>query len=121
VGCAPHPFFPTLEFRIFDMPATFDEMIGLAALCQALVAILGWREARGLTTPILSTHLIEENKWRATCWGLDAAVLDFAQERRLTMRQAIGELLDFVDVVLDDLGSRREIDELRGTSPMSSG
>ena len=29
------------------------------------------------------------------------------------MRQAIGELLDFVDEVVDDLGSRCEIDYLR--------
>src|SRR5437588_10358195 len=33
----PHPFFSTLEFRVFDMPATFEDTIALAALCQALV------------------------------------------------------------------------------------
>lgn len=109
----PHPFFSTLEFRICDMPGTFDEMVALAALCQALIATLCWREARGLTTPIVATHLIEENKWRAMRWGLDAEVLDFVEKRRLTMRQSIGELLDFVEVVIDDLGSRREMKTLR--------
>ncbi|HVB21629.1 MAG TPA: carboxylate-amine ligase [Ktedonobacteraceae bacterium] len=109
----PHPFFPTLEFRIFDMPATFDEMIALVALCQALVATLYRNTVQGLTAPILPTRLIEENKWRAMRWGLDADILDFAQGQRLSMRQAIKELLDFVDGVLDDLGSRREITSLR--------
>jgi carboxylate-amine ligase len=108
-----HPFFPTLEFRICDMPATFDDMIALAALCQALVATLYWRETCGLTTPVLPARLIEENKWRAMRWGLDAEVLDFVHGRRLNMREAIGELLDFVNEVLDDLGSRHEIDYLR--------
>jgi glutamate---cysteine ligase / carboxylate-amine ligase len=45
--------------------------------------------------------------------GLDAEALDFVRMRRLSMRQAIGELLDFVDEVVDDLGSRREMDYLR--------
>ncbi len=95
------------------MPATFDEMIALAALCQALVATLCWREARGSTTPVLPARLLEENKWRAMRYGLDAQVLDFVRGRRLSMREAIAELLDEVDAVLDDLGSRHEIDLLR--------
>lgn len=108
-----HPFFPTIEFRVCDMPATFDDTIALAALCQALVAKLSWLYERGLSTPVLPAHFIEENKWRAIRWGLDAEVLDFVQGRHLNMRQAISELLDFVDEVVDDLGSRNEIDYLR--------
>jgi len=109
----PHPFFPTIEFRVCDMPATFDDTIALAALCQALVAKLSWLYERGLTTPVLPVHFIEENKWRAIRWGLDAEALDFVRGRHLSMRQSISELLDFVDEVLEDLGSRREIDYLR--------
>jgi carboxylate-amine ligase len=45
--------------------------------------------------------------------GLDAEVIDFVQGRRLSMRQALGELLDFVDDVVDDLGSRGDINYLR--------
>src|SRR6266480_6791520 len=36
----PHPFFSTIEFRVCDMPATIEDSIALAALCQALVAKL---------------------------------------------------------------------------------
>jgi glutamate---cysteine ligase / carboxylate-amine ligase len=109
----PHPFFPTIEFRICDMPATFDDTIALAALCQALVAKLTWLYKRDLRTPILPSHFIEENKWRAMHYGLDAEVIDFVQGRRLGIRTSISELLDFVDDVLDDLGSRSEIEYLR--------
>ncbi len=109
----PHPFFPTLEFRTCDMPATFDEMLVLAALCQTLVARLSWCYKHGVRIPVVPRHLIEENKWRAMRWGLDAEVLDFVQRRRLSMRQALDEVFDFVDEVLDDLGSRREIELLR--------
>jgi len=109
----PHPFFSTIEFRICDMPATFDDTIAIAALCQALVARLAWLYRKGLRTPTLSSHYIEENKWRVMHYGLDADVIDFVQGRRLSMRQSIGELLDFVDEVIVDLGSRHEIDYLR--------
>ena len=36
----PHPFFPTLEFRICDVPMRVDETIAIAALIQATVAKL---------------------------------------------------------------------------------
>jgi carboxylate-amine ligase len=62
---------------------------------------------------MLPTRYVEENKWRAARYGLDADYVDFVQSRRMPMRDAIGEVLDFVDDVLDDLDSRREINYLR--------
>lgn len=109
----PHAFFHTIEFRIFDMPGTFEDSIALAALCQALVAKLAWLHRHGLVTPVLPRNLIDENKWRASRYGLDAEVIDFARGRRLSMREAISELLDFVDEMVDDLGSHREMNYLR--------
>ncbi len=109
----PHPIFHTVEFRVCDMPATIDDILAIAALCQALVAKYTWLHKRGMATHVLSRHHIDENKWRAMRHGLDAEVIDFVQNRHLSMRDAIGELLDFVDDVLDDLGSRREINYLR--------
>ena len=119
----PHPFFPTIEFRVCDMPATLDDVIALAALCQALVAKLNWLNERGSMAPVLPAHFIMENKWRAIHWGLDAEALDFTQNRRLSMRDSINELLDFVDDVIDDLGSRNEMDYLREllVSPQGTG
>jgi len=109
----PHPFFSTIEFRIFDMPATIDDTIAIAAICQALVAKLTWLNKNNLWAPMLSCHFIEENKWHAMRSGLDAEIIDFAQGRRINMRDSISELLDFVDEVVDDLGSRQELNYLR--------
>ena len=95
------------------MPATIHDTIALAALCQALVAKLTWLNKNNLWAPMLSCHFIEENKWHAMRSGLDAEVIDFAQSRRLSMRDSINELLDFVDEVVDDLGSRTEMNYLR--------
>ena len=109
----PHPFFSTLEFRVCDMPATIDDTLAIAALCQALVAKVNWLNQRDEILPMLSCHFIDENKWRVMRSGLDAEVIDFVKGLRLPMRRSIHELLDFIDDVLDDLGSRSEIDYLR--------
>jgi carboxylate-amine ligase len=108
-----HPFFGTVEFRIFDMPATLNDVIALAALCQSLVFKLTWLYKRGKEVPVLPRLLLEENKWRAMRWGLDAEVIDFARERPVSMRDSFHELLDMVDDVLDDLGTRDDINYMR--------
>ncbi len=109
----PHAFFDTVEFRICDMPSTIEDTLALAALCQALVAKLTWLHEHGMQVHVLPRDYLEENKWRATRYGLDAEVIDFVRRRRLSMRDSIHELLDFVNDVVDDLGSRREMDYLR--------
>jgi carboxylate-amine ligase len=109
----PHPFFKTVEFRVFDMPATLDDTLALAALCQALVAKLAWMHKRGMTTHVLPRAYIDENKWKVMRYGLDAEIFDYVQGRKLRMRDSISDTLDFVDDVLDDLGSRRDIHYLR--------
>ncbi len=109
----PHPFFDTIEFRACDMPATIEDTLAIAALCQAMVAKLTYLDERGKPVPVLKRDYIDENKWRAMRYGLDAEVIDFTQKRRISMRDSIRELLDFVDEMVDDLGSRREMNYLR--------
>jgi carboxylate-amine ligase len=77
------------------------------------VAKLTWLHHHGMTAHVLPRPLLEENKWRAMRYGLDAEVLDFTRDRRLSMRESISELLDFVDDVVDELDSRREFNYLR--------
>jgi carboxylate-amine ligase len=109
----PHPFYNTIEFRVFDMPATSEDSIAIAALCQALVAKLYWLYKRNVQIVVVPDYFIEENKWRVARYGMDAVVVDFTQKRLLSIRQALHELFDFVDDVLDDLDIRCEINYLR--------
>ena len=65
--------------------------------------------------------LIEENKWRAVRYGLDGKMIDIGKGKEVPTRELIRELLWFVDDVIDDLGSRHEIERInrilrRGTS-----
>jgi carboxylate-amine ligase len=109
----PHPFFHTIEFRICDVPATMEDTLAIAALCQALVAKLTWLHKHGMSTHVLPRNFIDENKLFAMRYGLDAEVIDFVRGCRLSMRNSISDLLDFVDDVVDDLGSHCEINYLR--------
>lgn len=117
----PHPFFPTLEFRICDIPTRVDDTIAIAALFQALVAKVNKLLDQNLTFRLHHKMLIEENKWRAVRYGLDGKMIDFGKGKEVPVRELILELLEFVDDVIDDLGSREEISHIytilkRGTS-----
>jgi glutamate---cysteine ligase / carboxylate-amine ligase len=117
----PHPFFPTLEFRVCDIPTRVDDTIAIAALFQAIVAKLNSLIEKNLGFRLYRRLLIQENKWRAVRYGLDGMMIDFGKQKEVPTRDLIHELLDFVDDVIDPLGSRKEIEHIhtimqRGTS-----
>jgi carboxylate-amine ligase len=45
--------------------------------------------------------------------GLDGKMIDFGKGTEVPVRELIGELLEFVDDVIDDLRSRKEIRHIR--------
>lgn len=119
--CRPHPYFPTLEFRICDIPTRVDDTVAIAALFQAIVAKLTKLLEKNLGFRLYRRMLIQENKWRAVRYGLDGKMIDFGKQKEVPTRDLVRELLDFVDDVLDDLGSRKEVEHIhtileRGTS-----
>jgi carboxylate-amine ligase len=102
----PHPTFGTLEFRIFDVVTRVDEAIAIAALTQAIyLANMGFR--------MYHRALIEENKWRAARWGVEGKLIDFGKQAEVPMSILAEELLEFVDDVLDELGSRRALEPIQ--------
>jgi carboxylate-amine ligase len=117
----PHSVFPTLEFRVCDIPTRVDDTIAIAALFQAIVCKLDGLIERNLGFRLYRRMLIQENKWRAVRYGLEGNMIDFGKQKEVPTRDLIRELLDFVDDVLDQLGSRAEVEHIhtsleRGTS-----
>jgi len=106
----PHPMFGTLEFRVCDVPTKPQEAVMLAALVQAIVVKLYKLYMCNLGFRLYRRALIEENKWRAARWGVDGKLIDFGKGVEVPMRDLALELLDFVDDVVDELGSRREVE-----------
>jgi carboxylate-amine ligase len=108
-----HPFFNTVEFRICDVPLTVEETIAIAALFQAICAKIYKLHSQNLNFIQYSRALINENKWRASRYGIDGYLIDFGKEEEVNTRILIYELLDFVDDVIDELGSRHWINGIQ--------
>jgi carboxylate-amine ligase len=117
----PHPNFPTLEFRCCDIPMRMDETIAIAALIQATVAKLYKLYEANQGFRLYRRALIMENKWRAARYGLDGKLIDFGRKVEVPMRDLVEEYLAFVDDVVDELGSREEVNSIRRIVENGSG
>jgi carboxylate-amine ligase len=109
----PHPNFGTLEFRICDVPTDPRATLAIAALAQAIIVKLHRLYEKNQGFRLYRRTLIEENKWRAARWGLDGQLIDFGRRVEVPMRDLAIELLEFVDDVVDDLGSREAASYVR--------
>lgn len=107
----PHYAFPTLEFRVCDVCTRVDEAVCIAAILQALVFKL-WKMRRDNTSwRIYPAELIDENKWRAVRYGLEGKLIDFGKNKEYPAAELIREFIEwFLDDVLDELGSRKEVE-----------
>jgi glutamate---cysteine ligase / carboxylate-amine ligase len=105
-----HPTFPTIEFRVCDMPTRLEETICLAALMQAICAKLLKLRESNLGFRKYIPALIAENKWRAARYGIEGKLIDFGKQAEVPMRELAIELVQFVDDVVDELGSRQAVD-----------
>jgi carboxylate-amine ligase len=105
----PHPAFGTLEFRVCDVPTRPEAAVMLGALVQAIVVKLYRLRIRNQGFRLYRRALIEENKWRAARYGIDGKLIDFGRRAEVPMRDLAIELLEFIDDVVDELGSRSAI------------
>lgn len=116
-----HPFYPTLEFRICDMAMTVDEVICIAALMQCVIAKLYKLHNKNQSFRSYRRVLINENKWRAARWGMEANLIDFGKEEEVPFAMLINELLEFIDDVVDELGCRGEVNYVHQMLQQGSG
>ena len=117
----PHPLFPTLEFRICDIPMRAEETIAIAALIQATVAKLYKLHAANTGFRLYRRALIMENKWRALRYGISGKLIDFGKRIEVPLRDLMYEYLTLIDDVVDDLGSRQEINYIHRILENGSG
>ena len=117
----PHPHFPTLEFRICDIPMRAEETIAIAALIQATVAKLYKLHAANTGFRLYRRALLMENKWRALRYGIHGKLIDFGKQVEVPFRDLMYEYLHLIDDVVDELGSRDEINYIHRILAEGSG
>jgi carboxylate-amine ligase len=105
----PAPKLGTVEVRICDGVSTLTEMRALVALVHCLVVDLSDRLERGEKLPTMPPWHVQENKWRAARYGLDAwIILDEHSNERL-MQEDLHELLEHLRPVAERLGCVAEL------------
>ena len=104
-----HPFFDTLEVRVCDAQSRVDDTLAIAALIQAVIAKLYKLLRQNITFRVYRRRLLDENRWRASRYGIDGKLIDFGREQEVETRRLLDELLQFVSTEVDELGSRKEM------------
>lgn len=102
----PHHKYPTLEFRICDICTRVDEAMAIVALFQAIVLWLWKLRRSNVTFRVYRRDMLEENRWRASRYGLDGKMIDFGKMSEVPTRQLIRELLELISEEVDELGIR---------------
>jgi carboxylate-amine ligase len=104
-----HPFFDTLEVRVCDAQSRVDDTLAIAALIQAIIAKLHKLQWQNMSFRIYRRRLIDENRWRASRYGIDGRLIDFGKETEVETRRLLNELLEFISTEVDELGSKNEM------------
>jgi carboxylate-amine ligase len=99
----------TLENRICDGVSTLAEMSALTALMHCLVVDLDARVAAGEHLAVLPPWHVQENKWRAARYGLEAIVILDADNREERVTDDLAELLERLAPVAERLGCAAEL------------
>jgi glutamate---cysteine ligase / carboxylate-amine ligase len=99
----------TLENRVCDGLSSFADLAALVALMHCLVDDLDTRLAAGETLPTMPPWHVQENKWRAARYGLDAIVVLDAHSRERLVTEDLAELLERLAPVADRLGCADEL------------
>jgi len=105
----PHPTYGTVELRICDGLPTIAEVGMVAALSQCLVDTFDREIDRGYTLPTPRRWVVQENKWRAARYGLDADII-VGQDDVQPLREALRELVQDMRPAADRLGCSAELD-----------
>ncbi|GAA2016907.1 glutamate--cysteine ligase [Pseudokineococcus marinus] len=100
----PAPHLGTLEVRVCDGVPTLAELRAVTALVHCLVVDLDRRLVAGERLPSMPPWHVQENKWRAARYGLDAEVVLDAAGRERLVTDDLADLLEDLQPVARDLG-----------------
>jgi carboxylate-amine ligase len=104
-----HPFFDTLEVRVCDAQSRVDDTLAIAALIQAVIVKLHKLLSSNTTFRVYRRRLLDENRWRASRYGIDGKLIDFGKETEVDARSLLNELLEFVSTEVNELGTGNEM------------
>ena len=112
----PSPHLGTVEVRIFDGVSNLRELSALVALTHCLIVDLDRRLDAGETLPVMPPWHVQENKWRAARYGLDAIIILDADSNERLVTDDLDDLLERLTPVAKSLSC---VDELARVADIS--
>lgn len=90
----PSARFPTLEMRITDVCPDLEDAIAIAALYQSIIRMLYRLRRRNQRWRAYDNMLLNENRWRAKRYGIDAGLVDFGKGEVVPCADLLEELIE---------------------------
>ncbi|MGD9618826.1 MAG: glutamate--cysteine ligase [Mycolicibacterium sp.] len=109
----PSPHLGTVEVRIFDGVSNLHELGALVALTHCLIVDLDRRLDAGEALPVMPPWHVQENKWRAARYGLDAIIILDADSNERLVTEDLDSVVDRLVPVAESLSC---VDELTRVS-----
>jgi len=105
----PAPKWGTIEVRVCDGMPSRTELSALVALIHCLIVDLDRRVEAGETMPSLPPWHVQENKWRAARYGLDAIIITDADSNERLVTDDLSDMLNRLEPVAKQLGCEAEL------------
>jgi carboxylate-amine ligase len=105
----PSPHLGTVEVRIFDGVSNIAELGALVALTHCLIVDLDRRLDAGEQLPNMPPWHVQENKWRAARYGLDAEIILDADSNEKLVTDDLDDVLNRLEPVAASLGCADEL------------
>ncbi|MGC4933366.1 glutamate--cysteine ligase [Gordonia sp. DT30] len=110
----PSPHLGTIEVRVCDGMTNLDELSAIVALIHCLVVDLDRRLSAGETLPQMAPWLVQENKWRAARYGLEAIIILDSECNERLVTDDLTDIVRRLEPVAADLGCLDELDRVAG-------
>ncbi|HYH33683.1 MAG TPA: glutamate--cysteine ligase [Nocardioides sp.] len=110
----PSPALGTVEVRVCDGVSNLREVAALTALTHCLVVDLERRLEEGEQLPVMPPWHVQENKWRAARYGLEAEIILDAAGRERPVTDDLDELLERLSPLARELGCEEELRQVAG-------
>ncbi|MEM9171278.1 MAG: carboxylate-amine ligase [Pseudomonadota bacterium] len=104
--------YPTLETRVADVCTRLDDAIAVAALNVCLLRMLYRLRRHNQRWRIYTPMLINENRWRAKRYGIDAGMIDLARGNIVPFSELLDEMLELTAEDSDALGCSEALQRL---------
>ena len=117
----PSPLLGTIEVRACDGFSRPQDVVAVAALIHCLVVDLEHQLDEGVLPPPLPPWHVQENKWRAARYGLDAIIIRDADNTEVHVVDDINELLGRLEPTARTLGCTRELAGITGILDAGAG